>query len=504
MGRKLLAVVALIGSVGCSVKDQKTPEMIGPSSLGYSISATATPASLVLDGRSQSVVTVQALGPDGKPTSVLLDLGTTPAGAGQLTVSQVTTDSDGRATFGFVAANTPGDPSKAPSKVTISLTPSGSHAGEVSRKVDIALSVGNHAPVASFSYSPATPQTGSAVSFDASASTDEGQTCGSNCTYAWDFGDGSTGSGQTASRTYTVAGTYAVKLSVTDGSGATGTATQNVVVTAAVLPTPSFTFLPASPEINATITFDATATTFGGAACGSNCTYAWDFGDGSTGTGVTATHAFATAKSYVIKLTVTETHGATAVLTKTLTVTATAPTASFTTNPVTPVGVFQEVTFNAAASSAAAGRTISSYTWEFGDGGTATGVSATHTYNTTGSYTVTLTVTDSQNIQGSTTKTLVVEVGITADFTFSPTDPAPGDTVYFNAEASKGSPGFGGRNSITQYIWSFGDSTSTETITSPITSHAFGAERTYTVNLTVVDSAGRRATTSKTIGVAIP
>ncbi|MDQ0079666.1 chitodextrinase, partial [Arthrobacter oryzae] len=81
----------------------------------------------------------------------------------------------------------------------------------------------NVAPTASFT-STASALT---VSVDGSASTDpDGTLTG----HAWDFGDGSTATGATAQHTYATAGTYTVKLTVTDNTGATGTTTNTVTV----------------------------------------------------------------------------------------------------------------------------------------------------------------------------------------------------------------------------------------------------------------------------------
>jgi PKD repeat protein len=82
----------------------------------------------------------------------------------------------------------------------------------------------NQAPTAAFT----SRVDGEAVSVDGSASVDpDGTVAG----YAWDFGDQTTGSGATASHAYSAAGTFTVRLTVTDDDGATGTVTHDVTVT---------------------------------------------------------------------------------------------------------------------------------------------------------------------------------------------------------------------------------------------------------------------------------
>ena len=83
-------------------------------------------------------------------------------------------------------------------------------------------------PQAAFTITPASPTVGVSVTFNASGTiAQSGRTITS---YQWDFGDGSTGSNVTTSKTYTVAGTYTVTLLVKDSAGQTGTISRTITV----------------------------------------------------------------------------------------------------------------------------------------------------------------------------------------------------------------------------------------------------------------------------------
>jgi PKD repeat protein len=86
--------------------------------------------------------------------------------------------------------------------------------------------ISDRPPVAAFTFSPTAPAVGQTVAFDASASNDPDGTITS---YAWNFGDGTTGSGVTTSHVYATAGSFAITLTVTDNSGNMGTATTNTI-----------------------------------------------------------------------------------------------------------------------------------------------------------------------------------------------------------------------------------------------------------------------------------
>lgn len=86
----------------------------------------------------------------------------------------------------------------------------------------------NKSPVAGLVIAPSSGPAPLAINASGSTSSDADGTIAS---YAWDFGDGSSASGVTATHSYANPGEYKVKLTVTDDQGATGSATGSVVVT---------------------------------------------------------------------------------------------------------------------------------------------------------------------------------------------------------------------------------------------------------------------------------
>jgi PKD repeat protein len=318
------------------------------------------------------------------------------------------------------------------------------------------------------------------------------------------------GNGQ-ASVTLTapVAGTVgnAALISVTPVGTNAGNAVPRVIsvmltgATNSTRPTPSFTWTPASPELNASVRFDASATTDENATCFDACTYSWDFGDGSTATGRIVNHTFTAARTYTVTLVVTDPAGTSASLARSVVVAPIpAPTVTLSVSPNPPL-VGQRATFTANANPAT-GHSITSYLWEFGDGTTQTTTSptVTKTYANRGTYVVTVTVTDDVGQTGTATLQFVITgAGVTASFTVSPTGPQTGQAVQFNGSASTGAGG----STISEWAWDFGDGTSA-TASSATTSHTYGAAGSYTVRLTVTDSAGRTGSTTVTVSVTDP
>ncbi len=258
------------------------------------------------------------------------------------------------------------------------------------------------------------------------------------------------------------------------------------------LPTPSFTVTPASPTAFTDVRFDASASTAAiGAAIAS---YAWEFGDGSTSSGVAPTHQFAQG-SFRVMLTVTDTNGVAASKSQTITVgPGSVPTAAFTFSPASPA-VNQNIQFNGSTSKAGTGHTLTRYDWSFGSGTPQSGVLVTKSYDTPGSYTVTLKVTDDVGQVANTSSSVLISNTGGPSFTVSPTNPKVGTTVNFNAVPSTAPPGL----TINSYAWNFGDGTIGS---GQITSHVYAGAFTYVVGLTVTYSDGSTAAVTQNLVVS--
>jgi len=268
--------------------------------------------------------------------------------------------------------------------------------------------------IARFTFSPTNPTINQDVSFNASASTV------SNGTYAWDFGDGQTGTGVSTTKRYTRGGTFTITLTVTSDTRATSTSSRTITVSTTLPATAAnFTLSPTNPSINQDVTFIASGTVVGGpgipglpggggGAPGggvAGASYAWDFGDGTTGSGQTTTHRYTRGGTFTITLRVTSDALLTATTSRQVTVSTTLPAsaANFVFSPTDP-RPNDTVFFNASSSTAV----NPSFSWDFGDGTTGSGVAPTHVYASARTYTVTLTVRNDLGQAATVSKTVTV------------------------------------------------------------------------------------------------
>ena len=163
----------------------------------------------------------------------------------------------------------------------------------------------------------------------------------------------------------------------------------------------------------------------------------------------------------------------------------TAPTAAFTSDCTVAT-----CTFDAHASTDPDGF-IPSYSWDFGDGTTGSGVAPVHTYSASGTVTVTLTVTDDQG--ATSTRTGAVSPLSNVPPTAAVGSSCLGRTCTFDSAGSSDSDG-----SIVSYAWDLGDGTSS---TDAVVEHTYGANGTYTVSLLVTDDRGGTAVDTEQVSV---
>ena len=501
--RVTLFVVALAAvTLSACQQDAALDQFVGPSELGLSLTLSASPDVLALDGASQSLVTIFARDGAGQAVANLtvrlqIRFAGTIQDFGQLSARTLVTGQDGRALATYTAPI--GGNVDTGAEVDIEVTPVGDNfAGALRRTLTIRLvPPGTVIPPfslsADFDFTPSSPAEFQDVLFAATDQTAQ--------SYVWDLGDGTTGTGSSVTHAYSIASTYTVVLTVTDAYDRSTSVAKSVTVGGGPTPTANFTFSPTAPKIGFNVFFDASSST---APPGrSIVSYDWSFGDGATGSGVTATHFYSLAATFNVTLTVTDSIGVVALKTTAVTVASSPPTASFVFSPLDPTTA-TSVQFNAGTSTPASGRTIESYAWNFGDGSTATGVTTSHTFTVAGSYDVVVSVTDSDGETGTATASvLVTDAGSTgteddpdvlaAIFVFSPTAPTTATTVQFNATSSTSLPS----QPITGYAWNWGDGTADgATVTA---SHTFATAGTYNVVLTVTDSAGGTDTATNSV-----
>jgi PKD repeat protein len=359
--------------------------------------------------------------------------------------------------------------------------------------------------------------------------------CGPH-TFTWDFGDGGTGSGQSATHAFAVGSSYTVKCAVTDtSSGNVQTLTQTVNVQTAVH------IDPCSPGMTSASVFIAYATNSGSCsngtggtcatsetiffsagafgynfACGSH-TFFWNFGDGTTSTTQNPTHAFSTANTYPVTLSITGPDnsislsasvkvGTSVVLCPPMVANNNVFISDTDGNGTSCISnqsqCLNGLSINFAASSLGYnfGCGAHTYSWNFGDGGTATGSPVTHTFATANTYNVVLTIANQgQTLQvpasvviGSANKVTPVN---SVDFSVTPWR-ANGVVIPNGYEFTPESDPAG---VVTTWTWDFNDNLCPaggckSTAASPVIQHLFPSSSNYSITLTGTTSDGHQAT----------
>jgi gliding motility-associated-like protein len=283
--------------------------------------------------------------------------------------------------------------------------------------------------------------------------------------WAWDFGDGATGSGQSVSHLYADTGTFSVRITVTNAQGCTNSQLFTNFVRISP-PNIRVTNLPDSGCAPFTVTPNVQVNTQEAIA-----SWFWDFGDGFTSTSSTPpSHSYAAPGTYRFLLRIVTASGCSDTLiiqdaVKVGTTPASLP--DFTGAPLiacagTPVN-FTDLSPNPAL--------ISGWRWDFGDGGSSPDRNPVHTYADTGRFTVSLTIFNNGCGTAVTKTNYIQSTGAVARFgdTLYCTDRR---TVYFSDSSIN----------ATSLLWNFGDGSPTTTVANPV--HTFPGLGNYSVTLT--------------------
>ena len=276
--------------------------------------------------------------------------------------------------------------------------------------------------------------------------------------HEWIFGDGNVSTASSPTHTYQAPGTYTALLAVNNGCSYD---TAQVSITVFDFPMLNFTAPPAALCQNQTVTFTNTSS-------GVSNTL-WTFGDGDTSNAYSPTHTYASAGTFLVSLTGTSVaQGCTGTVSATVTVNP---------SPVLdisfPVGQFC-APYTAVFPNNS--QQTDYYTWDFGDGNTATGTDPTHIYLSEGIYTVTVIGEHAAGCTDTATGTVHILPSPVAAFSLPQTGCAPVTWTLDNQ--TTGAVG---------YLWDFGNG-STSTLNQP--SVTYDAAGSYTVTLQASNAYG--------------
>ncbi len=308
-------------------------------------------------------------------------------------------------------------------------------------------------PVASFSSSVS----GLTVSFtDLSTN--------SPSSWSWSFGDAGTSTQQNPTHIYAAAGTYTVCLTSTNSCGAS-VQVCNSVNAVCLKPAVSFS----SSVSGLTVSFTDLSTN-------TPTSWSWAFGDASGSTLKNPVHTYSLTGTYTVCLISTNSCGSDTACAP-VNLSCPAPSANFNFSTSALTATFTDASTNAPTS----------WLWNFGDATTSVLQNPSHTYSSSGTYSVCLTATNSCGNSQLCKNVTVSCTAPAANFTSS-----SGALAVTFTDQTTGSP--------TSWTWTFGDG-NTSTLQNP--TNIYSAPGTFTVCLTATNSC-TTSTTCKTVIVTCP
>ncbi len=289
---------------------------------------------------------------------------------------------------------------------SVSLTVTGPGGSDIETKTNYITVNPCVLPTAGFVGSPTSGDFPLAVSFTNQSS---------NATsWSWNFGDGGSSTAQNPSHTYTSAGTFTVTLTAYNSCGSDQMVRSNyITVTTPPCdpPVANFSGSPTSGDYPLAVSFTDLSTN-------SPTSWSWNFGDGGTSTAQNPSHTYTSAGTFTVTMTATNACGSDQLVrTNYITVTTPPcdpPVADFVGSPTSgnyPLTVsFTDLSTNSPTS----------WSWNFGDGGSSTAQNPSHNYTSAGTYTVSMTATNSCGSDGETKTAYITVTEPSSDYATLP------------------------------------------------------------------------------------
>ena len=319
--------------------------------------------------------------------------------------------------------------------------------------------------------------TGQVISFDSAVFNGTGP-----YTYEWFINSGSVSTQASFSYTFTAAGTYTVKLTVTDSDGYSSSASVTVIVSSD--PSVSITTPHSKIDIGYADSFSAAVT--GGL---SPYSYEWLYLGNSISTSSSLSYSFNSAGNKTIEVIITDANGYKSYANITIQVVS---------HPFVQIGEkYNSLDVNVQdifTSTVEYGTAPYNYTWYVGSAIVGYGSSLSYTFTTAGSYTVKLTVTDTDGDKYTASKSVTVVASPSVSILANYHEIDQGMTIDFLSGVQNGTGPY-------NYTWSIG---TVAVGYSSSLSYAFSTSGTYTVSVTVKDSFGESGKASITITVNSP